>query len=198
MARLDNTAFRKTLLALKGARRAPKNLKKGLLKEAHELRKIMVQSFRTQKGGGIKKWAPISTFTAMMRRMRGKRGRKALVSSGQMRKSIQVISSPKEYFIGVPRGIQRKGGEEMINLALLHEHGAVIKMSQKQVQWFAIQISKGARKGGRGRGSGRRGGTVHMLVIPKRPFIEPSTEVWQRGVEGRLQAHMAKTMKIGA
>jgi len=204
---LDPLVMRAVLAALDPVSKT-KALRKAIRREAQSLRSIMVQSFRVQKGGGKKRWARLSKATIALRRseeMKQKGGRvkgtKALVATGQERKAIQVIQvipgrgdTWEELFIGIPRGTRRKAGGSMINIALIHEFGAVIKPSQKQIAWFWGAISKSNTPQARAmiaeqKQRGKKRGTS-LWIIPPRPMIGPSTEVWGDGLDARIDKHL--------
>jgi len=203
--KMDPLAMRAVLAAL-DPKSKTKALRQAIRKEAQGLRSIMVQSFRLQKGGTRKRWAKLSKATIALRRseeMKQKGGRvkgtKALIATGQERKAIQVMpprgDSWGELFIGIPRGTRRKGGGgSMINIALIHEYGAVIRPTMKQKAWFWGAISKSntpqaramlAQQKQRGRSRG-----TSIWIIPPRPNIGPSTELWGDGLDSRIQAHL--------
>lgn len=198
----------KAALALLDGKSWNDKIKTALYQEAHELRSIIVQSFRQQKGGGVKRWAPLSKATLALRRSKEKkktggraRGKKALVATGQMRKAIQIL--PKraggvlargagEIFVGIPRGVRHGAEGATINLALIHEFGAVMKPTVKQTRWFWAAISKAHNalskqilEEAKGR---RKGGSkgISLLIIPPRPFMGPSIERWGDGLDTRL------------
>ena len=206
--KLDPTAMRAVLAAL-DPKSKTKALRRAIRVEAQGLRSLMVQSFRLQKGGGVKRWAPLSKATIALRRsdeMKQKGGRvkgtKALVATGQERKAIQVIPGHgdnwDELFIGIPRGTRRSGGGSLINIALIHEFGAVIRPSIKQKAWFWGAIRKSGTPQSRAmmgeqKQRGRSRGTT-LWIIPPRPMIGPSTEVWSDGLDARIQAHLQATV----
>jgi hypothetical protein len=208
-----------------------------LLQEAHHLRGYMVESFRVQKGGGEKgnrPWLPLSPVTIELRRSPARvggrvGGSKALIATGQMRKSISVVKGKEgEVFVGVPRGAKASGGGEpvrgrtvtvqnvetilrsmqrqaggdmqIVNIAMLHEYGIVMRWTVKQRRWFFAQLNKARSKKKRrpkeGGSSGSlesdmgrlAGGALSMLIVPARPFIGPSIDVWMGEGPQRMQA----------
>lgn len=198
----DPNAMRAVLAAL-DPKAKTKALRKAIRKEAQGLRSLMVQSFRVQKGGGVKRWAKLSKATIALRRSEQMKqaggrvkGTKALIATGQERKAIQVVPARgdtwAELFIGIPRTVKRAGGGSMINIAMIHEFGAVIRPSIKQVKWFwsAIRKSGTAQSRSITAQQKRRGPSrgTSLWIIPPRPMIGPSTEIWAQGLDARIEA----------
>lgn len=199
---LDKMAMRSILGRLDG-KQFNAQMRKALIAECHDLRALMIQSFRLSKGGGVKQWASLSPATIALRRSVEKKsqggramGKKALIATGQMRKAILVDATMwDEIFIGIPRGARRSPAGSAISIALVHEYGSVIRPTAKQKAWFWNAIRKArnayanrilrerkkARMGGSSTGRG-----VSLWIIPPRPFITPSTEIWQKDLGRRL------------
>lgn len=178
------------------------NLESAALEEAERLRAIMAQSLVQQRGGGKRPFAPLSPATIALRRSVARKkkggrkmGRKALIETAQMFKSIQVVRKGNIIFIGIPRNARRKSATgkdpKMMNLALLHEHGFVTQWTPKQSAWFwasigeahnapANKILRARKKGGRSKG-------FSLIIVPPRPFIGPSVEAWQADLGRNLE-----------
>lgn len=175
-----------------------------LAQSAQTLRTIMVTGLSMSKGGGIKPFAPLSPATLALRRSNLRRktggrrmGTKPLISTAQMFRAISATKKGRRnWFIGVPRKKKRKDGKDPVQIALLMESGFVTKWTPKQRRWFWWQISNAGNafskkilKGAGGRNSGRqRPKGFSLIIVPPRPFIGPSFEVWKQEMPGQVTA----------
>lgn len=82
---------------------------------------------------------------------------KMLIDTGTMLRSIGVDRiGPFAYFVGVKRGAKTADGEEVVNVAAVHEYGTT------------------------------RAGRTGTTVIPPRPFIKPWEDELKKGLNDRL------------
>ena len=135
----------------------------------------------------------------MLKRARKVVGTKALIASGTMRNSIDVVDTPRGAFVGIPRKAKASGGKKPYELALIHEYGKEIKYTitrekhLKMLRYMHAVLVPMWRKGGAERGKGksdlRIGGTMH-IVIPARPFMTPAFEAWAENVPHALAEHL--------
>jgi len=177
--------------------------KKSLLQEGHYLRGRMVTGIRDQAPGG-KRFKPLSPLTLAARRLKGFRGTKALMVRGDLRNSIAVHSRGIAVFVGILRTARTVDGKDLINVAEVHEWGAVVvlKLTPRMRRFLGVLMKEA--HGGEGqdiprpfwllKGSGKR--TIVIRVVP-RPFVRPTFEAHGRpaDVKRRLEERMAKLLK---
>ncbi len=151
--------------------------------EAFLLQKTVVTGFAKQGIGAS--WPALSGMTLEMRRNASKiggqtsRGRKALVRTGALRRSVKVIRASKGvYTVGVHRGARSKQGKPLANIAIIQERGARIRVSNKMRKFFMFLFIKGVIN----RPLSRR---KTSIVIPPRPFMAPAVKLWRKGLVQR-------------
>lgn len=172
--------------------------KRAILREAHRLRGIMIQSFNAGGPPG-KKWKRLTFFTKLVSWAKGQgiRG-KPLMVTGDLRNSHSVVEvDDATVFVGVHRSARSKGtrgrdkqgrftragaGKGMVSLAAVHEHGSKPiyintspgSASGQRVRKFFLWLFKKTR----GRIKPLRKNTVGIVVrIPPRPWIGP---IWDQ------------------
>ena len=146
-------------------------------REAHFLRRQMVQNLTS--GGALagKPFAPLGQGTLVVRAFRGFGGTKPLIVTGALRNSISVVKAPMSggtvVFVGVRRGAGMKGGKDKANIAEIHEFGAnfTVRMTAKLRRFLAAAYRRAGVPFGRG--GGGKGTGVLQIRIPARPFIGP-------------------------
>lgn len=172
--------------------------KRAILREAHRLRGIMIQSFNAGGPPG-KKWKRLTFFTKLVSWAKGQgiRGR-PLMNTGDLRNSHSVVEVNSDtVFVGVHRSARSKGtkgrdkagrftragaGKGMVSIASVHEHGskpiyidtsptsAKGQRVRKFFRWLFIKT--------RGRIKPLKKSTVGIVVrIPPRPWIGP---IWEQ------------------
>jgi hypothetical protein len=155
--------------------------KRAMLREAHRLRTIMVQSFN-RGGPPGKKWKALSAFTQILGRIRGKGDRRPLMDSGDLRNSHSVVEEDEDtVFVGVHRTARskKKGKKKMsiVNLAAVHENGAgpfSVKVSEKMRRWWRGVLVPGSH----GQIKPLSPNTRFLVIrIPARPWIGP---IWDK------------------
>lgn len=137
------------------------------------------------KGGGDAAWPKLATLTLTLRRNaeispghlgRSGRGRKPLVKTGDLRRSIGVEQKAwATYFAGVDRHSHRA------NAAAIHEKGPVtIEVTDKMRKFFMFLYIKGAiqhpvpfKKGS-------------VIVIQQRSFLETTMRKFKRSYRDRM------------
>jgi hypothetical protein len=115
-----------------------------------------------------------------MRRLRGFRGRKALIVRADLRNAIRVKTFGDGAFIGILKTARSKDGSRLANIGEVHEEGRtfVMRVTPKML----ALLHKAFREGGLGEGgSGGMGGSVVagsilIIKIPARPFVKPVFE----------------------
>jgi phage gpG-like protein len=102
--------------------------------------------------------------------MERKGSEKPLIDSADMRNSITPhVIDENTGFVGIMRGMtHRKSGKEMVDIALVHEFGAMVQVTQKMRGFFAVNFG------------------IHMradkkyIEIPARPFMMPVLEKFEK------------------
>ncbi|KKN87423.1 hypothetical protein LCGC14_0258780 [marine sediment metagenome] len=166
--------FDATAITAKMTKRAPRAMDMAVHGAALSYRRRVVKAFVAQGGGG-KKWDSLGIITLALRKnaaMIGKSaagGTKALIRSGDMRKSVTVQRAGKaHYFVGV----HRTHGK--YNIARVHEQPGSksgvfkIKVSDKMRRYFLYLYIKGAIP------APLKATTTHV-VVKRRSFLE---SVW--------------------
>ena len=157
--------------------------------------------------------APVSPLTKAY-----KKSSKPLIDHGDLLQAVDSITiSPSTFFVGVPRTAGKKDGTSMVNIAAVHEFGATIRPVSASALTIPVtrEASELAREhGGVGEIPGlfRPKGTKVLarkkgkgfeimfilkdeVVIPPRPFIEPSLDrvrhkmkrQWERAIIAALR-----------
>lgn len=165
---------------------------KAIKKEAHFLRTKIVDGIKDQAPGG-KQFLPLAVTTLAVRKFQGFNGTKALIKTGDLRNSIQVIDAPEGVFIGVHRNAKGKNGKTMIDIATLHEQGSgpiVIQVTAKMRRFLMAAFRKAGLNGPYGSGTG-----IMVMKIPARPFIGPVFEKFSgQGSMERIQKEMTRLL----
>jgi hypothetical protein len=162
---------------------------RAVAQEAQAFRREVVQGIRKQAPGG-QAFTPLHPLTILK-----KKSSKALIDTGSMFQSIAVHRlDDMTFFVGVHRTARSKGGKPLANIAELHEKGGRITMriTQAMFHWFrtflrAVRVAgpprdaKGRFSGTTARRSGGGGaqpafriGAILVIVIPARPFMQPT------------------------
>lgn len=169
--------------------------------EAEELAKQIRQTLRAQGVGGIM-FKPLSKTTILIRRkLRGRRGTKALIETGSMLRSVRthkvvIPGRSLAFFVGVHRTARGPKGRPLANIAEFHEFGTrpfrITVTPKFRVFWNYVlaKASPGIRP---------LTGHTQMLNhpgVPERPFLRPSFEEWQRGAEQRWWDMVRKRLGV--
>ena len=161
-------------------------------REAHFIRKKIVEGLRSQAPGG-KAFAPHAASTKAVDKVRTKRKRrgkgKVLLASGGLRNSIQVkkLGDAKAFV-----GILRTSGKGKANVAEIHETGRsfVVPLTKKSRGLIMAAFRKsGMIKPGEGK-------AFVAVTIPARPFIAPIGEQYgkPKDVRKRFEKSLAEAM----
>lgn len=183
------------LTALADKERWKKARKRAMLKEAHRLRRIMVESFN--KGGPPgKRWQRLSVFTQLVSRALGTGDRRPLMNSGSLRNSHSVVEEGSDtVFVGVHRTAKRKskggGNSDMVQIAQLMENGSkpiyirVTPKMRKFYLWLNVK-TKGQIKP-------LKANTIAVIVrIPPRPWMMP---IWDAEANNAANNILTDTLK---
>ena len=205
----------------RGILRDSAELKKAIdyavVQEAHHAQREVIKGITAQAPGG-KPFEPLAEITLALRKLRRFKGTKALLVTGGLRGSITVKrTGPGRVFLGVLRGARSKDGKDLVNIARVHEHGAVIviRVTPKMRHFLMAQLgqsklgqkeSGGRDKGGRfkkwkfkssGQGQIARG--VIVIKIPARPYISPVIDKIAsdpRALQKRFAERVAKKLRL--
>lgn len=159
---LDEAQLAELRKRLGNPKRVESAIRIAVAKEAQWLRKKMVEGLKSGAPAG-QQLAPNAPSTRLL-----KGSSKPLIKSATMLNSIAVIRKGKGVFIGIKRKT-RKG----VNLAILHEKGAVIRQTVTSRQRrFLMMLSQRMF----GRMFAPRVGAQIQIRIPARPFITPVME----------------------
>lgn len=188
-------------------RTAPAKLRlamdRAVLAEAHFFRRKVVEGFRTQAPGG-QHFKPLSPLTLAIRRFRGINSTKALIVHGDLRNSISVFHRMNplgaEAFVGVKRGARGRQGQDLVNIAEIHEFGAgpiIIPVTDAMRRFFFAMLRKEQPGGTEGTGGGgfRRGFLI--VKIPARPFLRPVAEKWFDGPQAAIRFQRRVAANLG-
>jgi hypothetical protein len=167
--------------------------------EAEALAKQIRGTLRAQGVGGDK-FQPLSKMTILIRRkLRGRRGTKALIESGSMLRSVRthkvvIPGRTLAFFVGVHRTARGARGKALANIAEIHEFGTrsynITVSPRFRVFWNYVlaKTSPGVRP------LSARTLTLRHPGIPARPFLRPSFDEWKRGAEQRWWDMVRKRM----
>lgn len=165
---------------------------KAIKKEGHFLRTKIVDGIRDQAPGG-KQFLPLAVTTLAVRKFKGFNGTKALIKTGDLRNSVQVMDAPQGCFIGIERNAKGKNGKSMIDIAVLHEQGSgpiVIRVTAKMRKFLMMAFRQAGLQGPYGRGTG-----LLIMKIPARPFIGPVFEKFSgQGSRDRIEKEMVRLL----
>lgn len=176
--------------------RAPTALDSSVQEEAHYFTKFVNKAFVQQ--GIKKKWTPLSEITKQLRRNAkaiggvGSRGTKALIRTGQLRRSVKVHRRGLgDYFVGVhksaPKGRATVGkGVGMYNVARVHETGmTVIPITEKMRAFFRFLLWKGVIE------YPWPPPNKKYILIPQRSFMQQAMDEFAPGHQARLLTRYA-------
>jgi Phage virion morphogenesis family len=177
-----------------GAHRYRRALAQAVAQEAQLFRRRVVEGFRDQAPGGVP-FKPLAATTLKLRRFKGFGGTKALIVRGDLRNSITARRAGEfAYTVGVHRGARGRSGQDLVNVARVHEFGAtvVLRITPKMRRFLAVALK------GEGGGNGGGGGGIGIIVIriPPRPFLRPVADRWFNGsrARDRFLARVARNM----
>lgn len=175
------------------AAKLPVVIDKAVKDEANLYLKTVQQGFRQQGIG--RKWHPISEVTRKLRRAAGFGGTKALIRSGDYRRSVNVHrAGAAEYFVGVHRTAAAKGGRSMADIAAIHERPfTFIPVTEKLRRFFMAMFLQGALD------APLRRGTSFLLIIGRAPLRQAFDKVspgYDKRVLARINAYLTTGAKL--
>jgi hypothetical protein len=185
------------------AQRGSTAIDRAIHREAQYYRRLVNQAFVKQ--GLRRKWKPISLITRQMRRnaskigVRGSRGTKALIRSGDMRRSVAVYKrGSADYFVGIHRSSKRaqSGGKKStsyFNVAKAHEMGpTLIPITNRMRRFFRYLYWKGVIQ------FPWPPAKATYILIPKRSFLQDAYDQLKVGAQRRILLRVAKELKLPA
>lgn len=187
---------------LRGAPRMSAAIWRALQREAQATRKDMVLGLRDQAPGG-QEFKPLGDTTLVGRREAGFDGTKALIRHGDLMGSISVKSDrgALQVFVGVPRTAKGRNGDDLVNVAGIHEFGAgpfVVRQTAKSHAYVMMLLRKSGReirrKAPKTVGIEAQTG-VFVITIPARPFVSPVLETRRPGFPDRMRAALDEVLR---
>ena len=146
------------------AKNLEKAAQKAIAQEAHAWAKEIRDGIRTQKSAKEARppWPPLAESTLRKKKPKSK----MLIDTGMLMRNIVAEQVARwRWLVGVRRGARTRNGENMVNIAAVHEFGAT-----------------------RRTGSG-------VSLIPPRPFIGPVFNRLSKNIEKRLWERLDKEME---
>ena len=171
------------------ARRIPKAINLSLKREVQILRRVIVKGIRNQAPGG-EKFKPLAETTKKM-----KRSSKALIDTGDLIKSINVTEEAGNvFFVGVHRKERGKEGQDLVNIAEVHEFGTdpyqILVTPAMRRWWMAMFLQKLFNAP-----LPKWIAVINHPGVPERPFLRPSYKLWSKMAEHSFQANVEKRIK---
>lgn len=153
--------------------------------EAHFFERKLKEGMQSGAPGG-RPYAPLSPLTLAIRKFEGFNGKKPLIHSGAMLRSIHVVKRGALYFVGIDRGAKTDDGESVMDIAELHENGASFAMEvTPAARRFLAMVMRDAGLIGQGSSGGGGGAQIAVVHIPARPTFGPVMEMYGKPDEVR-------------
>jgi hypothetical protein len=170
-------------------------IRKALFDEAKFFKEKIIEGFETQAPGG-QRWQPIAESTKASRRLSGFGGTKAGIVTGDLLRSVEVKSSIRGFFAGVPNNKRSKSGRRYVDILRTFTQGATIvqRVTPAQRRFLAVlRREQGSQSSGAG-GNGSIG--ILVIKIPKRPLFAPIQKKYGGAKSGvRVMARISAFMK---
>lgn len=102
---------------------------------------------------------------------------KALINSGDLLRSITVRGGNLHYTVGVHRGARGKKGNDLVNIASIHEYGTkqyTVTVSGRMARFSRFLTMMGIL------GAPWKVGQTLRRKVPARPFLRPGRILWER------------------
>lgn len=179
------------------AMNAARAFERATLAEAHFFERKLKEGIQSGAPGG-KRYTPLSPLTLAMRKAAGFKGKKALIRSGAMLRSIHVVKRGGLYFVGIDRSAKTAEGDDLVEIAQLHEEGAgpfVVEMTPEARRYFFAMMKEAGVTPTPGASSGG-GLQVAVIKIPARPTFGPVMEMWGKpeDVRARFEDRVARIL----
>lgn len=181
---LDGDWSKQKMTAKKLMNHMPQRIEVFLRREAEVMRALVIVAYDAQ--GIPHRWKKLSPWTIAGRRLHGFRGTKALVWTGEMRKSISTAwdSASQSAFCGIQYQTKSADGKSMVNIAKLHEYGSkriAIKITPRMRRYLAVLakfLPRSARMKKKDRKRHIATGII-VIQIPARPFMRTQLPVFR-------------------
>ena len=189
--------------------RLKKNLALATKRNASGLRDAIKRTLTT----GLPSWPPLSGLTT-----KAKKSSKPLMDYGDLRDAVSYkVVTPTTFFVGVARSAGRKDRTPFVSIAAVHEYGATIKPRKRRA--LAIPVSRKASELAKQNRGVRnipklfrpKGTSVLALpkgkgfeimfilrkqsVIPPRPFVAPTAQLYRPKMAGRWKGAIKATIR---
>ncbi len=177
------------------ATHAARAFERAALAEAHFFERKLKEGIQSGAPGG-QAYAPLSPLSLAMRRAQGFRGKKPLIQTGAMLRSIHVVKRGGLYFVGIDRSAKTADGAGIVEIAELHEYGAsfVVEWTPAARRYFFAMLREaGVAPQGGGSGGGLQ---VAVIKIPARPTFGPVMEAFGQpeDVKTRFEERVARIL----
>jgi len=179
-----------------------RSIERATMQEAHELRKEIVLGLRSQSPGG-RAIKPLKETTILLRglpksggggrgatrRKSPRRGpTKALIHHGDLIGGINVKRVGfAHYTVGIHRGERGKNGQDLVNIAEIHENGTrqyTVTVTPRMHKFSLFLYQMGVLK------APWPVGKKFRKKIPARPFLGPSHESWEMNASERFSTRL--------
>ena len=171
----------------------PDAMRRAILKEANYLVGQIKLGIRNQAPGGVM-FKPLAAST--LRRKKNKS--KALIQWGDLMDSINVkeignLRTNGAAFVGVHRTAARKRGRKgppLVNIAAIHENGTrpyTIPVTPRLRRWWFAMFMQGVFS----TPLSRRRTVINHPGVPKRAFIRPAFDRWNKNAPERIAEAVA-------
>lgn len=156
---------------------------------AKKYQKEVLETLKTEGRSAGVRWAPLAPSTRAT-----KRGRKLLLDTYELRRSLKVWKGDGGYYCGYRTGTRfNSRGVDMAVIADTHENGRVMRILVTK-EMVAAYMAKLVKYNKRVKGQTSKGkmkvGSVMIIKIPARSFL---TSTYQAHFRGRTVEQMALT-----
>lgn len=154
-------------------------IKRALNRVGVYVRDKIKQGIRDQAPGG-QAFVPLSEFTISR-----KKSSKALIDHGDLIGSITFkLVGNDAVFVGVLRTARGKQGQDLVNIAEVHEFGAIVPVTPKMRGFFAGVFGVHLKK------------TTKAIRIPARPYLRPVLEAEADAVIKIFEEELSKLFMV--
>ncbi len=170
--------------------RIPGVMRDALKKEAYALKTTIQKGIRSQAPGG-KRFTPLAPSTIKV-----KGSSKALIDQGDLIRSVNVTKATGDaIFVGVHRNARNSKGDELYNIAEIHEFGTdpyEIPVTPKLWWWWEAMATVGFFD----YSLPYNCKVIHHPGVSERPFLRPSFDQWSKHVEERFGKTVRNRLQV--